>query len=89
MKPDKRFIELLAFNLEGFPDRIRAVKPPCTSLDVANELIIVVTEKILYSIQCSDLKHKKEIKIKFLDNIERMVATMKKHRADLHMEDDD
>jgi len=89
MKPDKKFIEQLAYRFEYLPDKIKNIRLPCTSLDVANELMLVVIDKILGAIQCSDLQLKKEMKFKFLGNIEEMVGTMKKHRKDLHMEDDD
>jgi len=87
MSQDKRFIELLACSFEDLPHRIRNIHLKCTEIEICNELVLVAIGKILNSIQCSDMKHKKEIKFAFLENIESMVDTMKKHRKDLHMED--
>jgi hypothetical protein len=58
-------------------------------IELANQLINLCMGSILTSIQQSDFKNKRQIKLDFLNDTIDTIRAWKEHRKDLDMKDDE
>lgn len=86
---DKEFNKLLIYHLNDIIGSIRNIDKKCTDFELLMALSLKFIDKLLFIISFCDMKNKKEIKLNLLDNISNMIRTIKEHRLDLNMEDND
>lgn len=68
-------------------DGIRDAEEPEYPMELLLTVWLEIINTLLFAIQKSKMKNKKEAKLYLLDKIEEMVKSMKDYREDLHMAD--